>query len=133
MARRFVSSRVGKIFEMARVDFIPPDSQKTIEVYVHTDDPGAIPHFHVRKHGSHGRFDWETCILFEGPKYFLHGEYKDKLPRDVKGQLDKMLRQEDKKNRGQTYWESAIRRWNENNSNRDLSIDLCQPDYFLLK
>lgn len=118
------------LLEMARIGWVPVGSTKSIEVYVHTDDGGEIPHFHVRKYGSKNKFEWETCIKFEAAEYFLHGKYRDKLPdRKTCKLLDKMLRSKDPEENGSTYWETAIKEWNRNNSDRRLSIDLEQPDY----
>lgn len=92
------------VYEMARVGYFPYGTEK-IEIYVRSDDPGKIPHFHVRKRGS-----WETCIKFESAEYFLHGSYKKKLPkRSLVKDMDKMLRKE-KVILGirTTYWKFAI-------------------------
>lgn len=50
------------IESMARICFIPIDSEKSVEVYVNTDDGGKISHFHVRKYGAGHKFEWEICI-----------------------------------------------------------------------
>jgi hypothetical protein len=120
------------IYGMARIGWIPPGDAKGIEVYVHTDDAGKIPHFHVRKYGKNGNFEWETCIRYDKADYFMHGRYKDKLPRGVGAKLDKMLRKKNPKRRGITYWESAVDDWNNNNSDVELSPDIVQPDYSAL-
>lgn len=116
---------------MARICFIPIGSEKSIEVYVNTDDGGQIPHFHVRKYGSGHKFEWETCIRYDKADYFLHGKYTDKLPtKKIAKQLDQALRQVNKKSRNQnTYWEKCIDEWNDNNSSVELDLDLVQPDY----
>ena len=119
------------IFGMARIGWVPEGSMRSVEVYVHTDDPGKVPHFHVRKYSGSNNFEWETCIRFDSSEYFLHGSYSDKLPsRKVAKQLDAMLRSKDKSNRyGATYWETAVDEWNRNNSDVMLPLDLEQPDY----
>ena len=49
-------------------------------------------------------------------------------------ELDKMLRQIDPKSRhGLTFWEVAIDEWNRNNSDKELPLDLEQPNYCTLK
>lgn len=132
MKRLIVSERLdAPILEMARVGFIPPGSQKTIEVYVHTDDSGKTPHFHVRKYGKNNSFEWEACILYERAGYFAHGHYNDTLPdKKTTKALDKMLRQIDPKSRdNHTYWQLCVEEWNRNNSDVELDLDLTQPDY----
>lgn len=119
------------VANMARVGFIPVGTTNTVEVYVWTDDPGKVPHFHVRKYGKNGHYEWETCIRYDSPEYFLHGRHKGKLPdKKLAKQLDDMLRQVNKKSRNQTtYWEDCIDAWNSNNSDVELDVNLVQPDY----
>lgn len=120
--------------EMARVGWIPVKSIGSIEVYVHTNDSGNVPHFHIRKYGKSNNFEWETCIEYNSAKYFLHGKYKDKLPNSsISKELDKMLRTNNPKDPGRTYWQSAIVAWNSNNFGIELPFDLQQPDYTKLK
>lgn len=120
--------------EMARVGFVPVGTTKSVEVYVHTNDAGNIPHFHVRKYGDNNQFEWETCIKYDSAEYFLHGKYKDKLPsKKIAKDLDKMLRTVDKSDRHKrTYWEIAIDEWNRNNSTVELDLNIVQPDYTTL-
>ena len=119
------------ILEMARIGFIPHGSKKTIEVYVHTDDPGKVPHFHVRKYGKNNKFEWEACIRYDSAAYFSHGRYNDSLPdRKIAKELDNMLRHVDTKSRHKdTYWKKCVDAWNDNNSDVELDPDIEQPDY----
>ena len=129
------------IMGMARIGWIPVGNTKGIELYVHTNDSGSIPHFHVRKYSTHkhkydkrSKFDWETCIRYDSPQYFLHGKYHDTLPDpEIAKQLDSMLRTVNPKRRGITYWQSAIDDWNNNTERIQLDPDMEQPDYTLLK
>ena len=122
------------ILGMARLWWVPPNVPKGIEVYVHTDDFGRFPHFHVRKYGSNNTFEWETCIRYGSAEYFVHGHYDGKLPNsNIAKRLDCMLRTINPKRRGITYWETAIDDWNANNSTIQLPQDLEQPDYTKLK
>lgn len=121
--------KFGILQEMARVGFIPPNDAKGIEVYVHTDDKGNTPHFHVRKRSSHNRYKWEACIRYDSPKYFSHGRYNSKIDNKTAEDLDSMLRSQNIKNPGKTYWETCVIEWNQNNSSVELPMDLEQPDY----
>ena len=120
-----------ELVEMARIGWVPVGDKNGIEVYVHTNDSGNTPHFHVRKYGKNNSFEWETCIKYESCEYFLHGRYTDKLPnRKIAKELDKMLRTVNSKSRHrQTFWEDAIDEWNRNNSDCEIPLDLEQPDY----
>jgi len=121
---------MNRIDEMARIGWIPSNQPRGIEVYVHTDDSGNVPHFHIRKYGTNNNFEWETCIRYDSPRYFAHGKYHGKIPTKLAKELDKMFRQKNPKSRGgQTFWEDAIDEWNRNNSEIELPIDLEQPDY----
>ena len=127
---------INGILEMARVGYLPVGSNKSqVEVYVHTDDPGKTPHFHVRKKSEHGHsFEWDKCIQFEKAEYFEHGDFhKGKLPNKkyVKMVID--LMKSVNKTWGITYWQYAVRMWNDNNSDVTLPDDLQMPDYSRLK
>ena len=116
---------------MARVGWVLPHETNGIEIYIHTNDGGNVPHFHVRKYGKHNKFEWEVCVAFQDAKYFKHGKYKDEFPNTkIAKDLDKTLRMVDPDSRhGSTYWEIAIEEWNRNNSDRKIPLDLVQPDY----
>lgn len=121
------------LIEMARVGWIPTSTTKTVEVYVRTDDSGKIPHFHIRKYSGNNDPEWETCIKYETAEYFLHGKYQDTLPNKLKKQLDDMLREDNPKDPGRTYWDTAVVAWNQNNSDVELNINIEQPNYNELK
>jgi hypothetical protein len=129
MVRKIINEKA--FMEMARIGFIPIGTTNTVEVYVHTNDAGKVPHFHVRKYGSNNQFEWETCIKYDSANYFVHGHYDDKIPdRKIIKELDKMLRTTDRKDRNnRTYWQKAIDAWNDNNSDVELDLNLEQPDY----
>ena len=120
---------VDGILEMARIGFIPPEDSKGVEIYVHTDDPGKIPHFHVRKRNSSGRgWEFDICVKFEECDYFPHGRHKGKLDPKVIKDMDKMLRSVGK-DESETYWKIAVTEWNRNNSDVKLDKNIVQPDY----
>ena len=126
-----VIEAVEEIYEMARICKLPSDNN--IEIFVNTDDGGNMPHFHVWKKLSRRVHEWETCIKFEEPEYFLHGKYKDKVSTKIAKEIDKVLRSKKINDRsGRTYWQAAVDSWNDNNSNVTLPMDLQQPDYTTL-
>lgn len=72
-ATRELRRAVGEhtLCEMARVGFVPVGASETAEVYVHTDDAGKVPHFHVRGYHAGGKgFDWEVCVKCLSDGYF---------------------------------------------------------------
>ena len=120
--------------EMARIGWIPVGSEKSIEVYVRTNDPGKIPHFHVRKYNKNGPADWDVPVKYEEPSYFFHGKYKTGFQsKKIIKDLDEMLRQDNPRDPGRTYWQTAIVAWNNNNSDVELPFDLKQPEYTVLE
>lgn len=115
---------------MARIGFLP--KYGSIEVYVWTNDPGPVPHMHVRCIGD-SKYEWECCIRFDSAEYFDHGKYHDRLPSKIGKELDGMLRSIDPHSpHDSTYWQTAIAEWNRNNSEFNLPKDLEQLDYSVL-
>ena len=124
----------NRLDEIARIGWIPINNENSIEVYVHTNDAGNVPHFHVRKYSKGNLFSWETCIKYESAEYFLHGKHKDKLSSSkIAKELNNMLSTLNPKDPGRTYWQTAIVAWNNNNSGTELPFDLKQPDYTKLR
>ena len=116
--------------EMARIGWVPVSRPKSVEVYIHTDDSGKIPHFHIRKYSKEGKFDRESCIRIDSPEYFFHGQYRDRISTALAKQLDKKLRTVDENSvKGSTYWEKVVDAWNDNNSDVKVPKDAKQPDY----
>lgn len=132
MKRLIVKKQFVDIEGMARIGWIPYNTMNTIEVYVHTNDDGKIPHFHIRKYGRNNKFEWETCILYDSADYFLHGRYSDTIPNKIAKELDKMLRMSNPKRGGISFWQTAVDDWNSNNSDIELPRDIEQPDYTTL-
>lgn len=114
---------------MARIGYLPKHG--SVEVYVWTNDPGSVPHMHVRAIGGK-KYEWECCIRYDSAEYFDHGKYHDRLPSRIGKELDKMLRSTDPDSFGNTYWQTALTEWNRNNSDVKLPLDLEQPDYSAL-
>lgn len=111
------------LYEMARIGF----TNDSYEVYVNTDDPGDIPHFHYRK-----KTTWEghTCIRLDKPEYFKHGNKQATLNAKQKKELIEFLNSKPiKTNRYDTNWEYLLDTWNINNSNVEISTDTKMPDY----
>ena len=116
---------------MARIGFIPVGASETAEVYVHTDDAGKVPHFHVRGYHAGGKgFDWEACVKYLSAEYFFHGYDRAEIPSGANISGKNLNRFFDaKKPDGRTYWEIAVNAWNDNNSGMELPSDNQHPDY----
>lgn len=117
--------RESMLLEMARVGFI----DDKYEVYIHTDDPGNIPHFHIWDAETRGQ-KFHTCIRIESPEYFHHTGKEDYLNSSMRKELIKFLKSKPTKlKRYNTNWEVVVDMWNANNSKANVPDDLPMPDY----
>ena len=74
--KQVITEKRSLLAEMARIGFIGKKGE--LEVYIRTNDPGNIPHFHVRDTSTMGT-EFETCVRIQTNAYFLYGRYKDTL------------------------------------------------------
>ena len=122
--RMALSDERKQLNEMARVGFFDD-----YEVYVHTNDPGHIPHFHLRDSATQGKI-FETCIELKRNKYFHHGYHQGVLNSKERKVLAKFMESVNE-HIGKTNYEVTCILWNMNNS--DYNIDLHEvttiPDY----
>lgn len=117
--------RESMLLEMARVGFIDDE----YEVYIHTDDPGNVPHFHIWDAETRGQ-KFHTCIKIESPEYFHHTGKEDYLNSSMRKELIKFLKSKPTKlKRYNTNWEVVVDMWNANNSKANVPDDLPMPDY----
>lgn len=120
--------RESMLLEMARVGFIDDE----YEVYIHTDDPGNIPHFHIWDAETRGQ-KFHICIKLEVPEYFHHTGKEDYLNSGMKKELVKFLRNKPLRlKRYDTNWEVVVDMWNANNSKASIPDDTPMPDYMRL-
>lgn len=121
---------VYQIDEMARIGFLTKSTPCPYEIYVMTDDPGKIPHFHIRDYKKGGRSgtEFHTCIDLTQPKYFHHPGKQDNLNRKQLKELVDFLMSK-YKGRNETNWQRIIDAWNDNNSDIELNVDSKIPNY----
>lgn len=94
----FMDSKGGNIekqeplLEIARVGLI--SQFPVLEIYIHTDDPGNIPHFHIRDYNkeSESGKEFHTCIEYRTNKYFHHNGKEDVLNSKLRKMLCLFLR-----------------------------------------
>ena len=116
------------INEMASVGRLPDDP--SIEIFVHSNDGGNIPHFHVWKRKNSGYREWETCLMFQEASYFKHKKFHTDIKTSIAKEIDKFLRSPDPEFGGAvTNWQTAVAEWNRNNSSMKLVRNIQQPDY----
>lgn len=119
-----------QIDEMARVGFLTKTTPCPYEIYVMTDDPGKIPHFHIRDYKKKGKSgsQFHTCIDLTQPRYFHHSGKQDNLTRKQLKELVEFLMSK-YKDRNETNWQHIIDAWNANNFDVELSINYKIPNY----
>lgn len=117
------------LLEMARIGYFG----NRFEVYVNTDDPGSIPHFHVRDRATRGQ-EFHTCIRIDSNRYFHHTGKEDILNAKERKQLVEFLQRapEDAEELG-TNWRNLLVQWNANNSDSKVSKTLEMPDYMNIR
>ena len=106
--------------------------QTGFDTYIHNNDGGDRPHFHMRKNDTH------VCIQFECPEYFRQGEEHEGgfLDDEEKDELVEFLKStisiEKFKKAGITVWDMMCITWNWNNPDNALPEDIEIPDYITL-
>lgn len=116
------------LLEISRVGFI--SKSPVLEIYIYTDDPGNIPHFHIRdykKNGNSGE-EFHTCIEFKTNRYFHHTGKEDILNKHQRKLLCDFLKKTEQ-DELESNWNILIKEWNRNNSNIKIPTNLPMPDY----
>ena len=122
---RGVVSDDKSLMEYARVGFM----ENGLEVYVMTDDPGHIPHFHLRDVATKGR-EFDTCIEISRNRYFMHGHHCSKLNGKGKKMLAEFMEAKCPNPRYENNYELTVDMWNMNNSSMTAKYDKDNiPDY----
>lgn len=99
-----------------------------IEIFVRTNDPGKIPHFHFIDKNK--KKDNEGCIRIDCPEYFDHeGKTLHLNSSQKKEMIDFLSQPFGRKKFSGTNWEFLVLSWNINNSDIEISDDLEMPDY----
>ena len=122
-----VISDDSNLMEYARVGFV--GDKGGLEVYVMTDDPGYIPHFHVRDYKTRGK-EFDTCIEIQRNKYFIHGHHSGKLNAAQRKSLAEFMEGPCQNGKYGSNYELTVDMWNLNNSNANVEFDgETIPDY----
>lgn len=101
------------------------------EIYVNTDDPGKLPHFHIRDKADWSNF--HSCIRLDCAEYFLHAGKEDILNSRQRKELQKFMESKvtvpGLSKLFENNWQFACSMWNANNSDVIVSDDIEMPDY----
>lgn len=118
------------ILEFARVGFAGK-----FEIYIMTNDPGSVPHFHIRDAAMQGN-EFETCIRIDTNQYFFHGKYKGVLNSKQRKDLAEFMEGPCKLGKYQNNYELSVDMWNLNNNSdviiypkMDESGNIVVPNY----
>lgn len=112
------------MLEMAQIGRF--DKNK-LTIYVRSDDPGNIPHFHIvdtQTLGAH----FHTCVEIKTNRYFHHTGKEDVLSSKQRKELNSFLKSR-YKNKGFSNWSWVLINWNGNNSDMLVNELQDQPDY----
>lgn len=133
-----IQDSLHRIEDMARIGWLEPQK---IDVYVYTDDPGQIPHIHIRTYRKGSQLkkgDIDCCVMLEEARYFNHGSHQDELNPSLGKKLNDFMHSIDEDD-GITYYELACKEWNRNNSDvrvrvkKDEEGNVTIPDYTTIK
>lgn len=121
--------------EIARVGYM---EHNQYEIYIHTDDQGIIPHFHVRDASTMGS-QFETCVKLDTNEYFLHGKYKNKLNHKDEKMLYDFMKQPCRSPKYKNNYEFAVEMWNLNNASSYVQVkedengNVIIPNYAMMQ
>lgn len=101
-------------------------------VFVRTDDPGNIPHFHLWDSNSKGN-NFHTCVKILKAEYFHHTGKEGVLNSSGRKELCAFLKMPSDDEPSKTNWEVLLIEWNRNNSEKKIDVETPMPDYSLLK
>ena len=115
------------LYEMAKIGFVG-----SLEVFVRSNDPGNIPHFHIKDHNK--KHDNEGCIRIDCPDYFDHeGKTMHLNQSQIKELIIFLKSPHVRKHFTGSKWDYLVQLWNDNNSAVEIDEDAEMPDYTLLK
>ena len=114
------------LLEMAQIGNI----NKILVIYVRSNDPGNIPHFHIVDKSTLGN-KFHTCIKIETSEYFHHTGKEDVLNSKQRKQLVDFLNNSNEL--GVSNWKYLLLSWNTNNSTKKVNINIQMPDYTNIK
>lgn len=114
------------LFEMARIGFIGD-----LEIYIRTDDPGHIPHFHIWDKETKGD-KFHSCVRIDKAAYFFHEGKRDILNSRQRKELVRFL-ESPYKRYNITNWQYLVGEWNNNNSTIEIPDDYPMPNYLMLR
>lgn len=120
-----ISDNNDMLLEMARVG----DMDSKLAIYIRSNDPGNIPHFHIVDQVTMGD-KFHTCIKIETAEYFHHTGKEDILNAKQKKSLMEFFSKSDKWS--DNYWDIVLQEWNRNNSNVEVNRKLKTPNYLEL-
>lgn len=111
--------------EMARIG-----KMGSYDIWVWTDDPGKIPHFHMWDYSTKGK-KFHACIRIDSAEYFFHTGKEDVLNHKLKKELVAFLqsKSDDEDDGDMTNWEVLLQEWNRNNSDVKVSRKQEMPNY----
>ena len=99
------------------------------EIFVGTDDPGRVPHFHYRNTDR----SVNTSIRIEKAEYYYFGKFRGILTDTQRKNLQEFMCGKNGRS-DMNNWQWIVCEWNQNNSD-ELKVDVrktLQPDYIVI-
>lgn len=116
------------MLEMSRVGGFADN----LDVYVRSNDPGNIPHFHIVDSSTLGD-EFHTCVQLTTNKYFHHTGKEDVLNKKQRKLLVQFLKSKYKRY-GITNWQRILDEWNDhNNSGMNVPDNQEMPNYLTIE
>lgn len=119
-------SNESELYEMAQIGKFD-----TYVVFVHTNDSGKVPHFHVWDATTRGQ-KFHTCVKLDSAEYFHHIGKTDVFNSKARKDLYSFLSSSSEDEPEKTNWQVLVIEWNRNNSDKKVDRGIIMPDYRLL-
>ena len=123
---KYLLDRYDILSEMAQIGYVG-----SYQIYIHTNDPGNTPHFHIWDLSTRGE-KFHTCIRIDCAEYFHHTGKEDKLNSKLRKSLVNFLQSKDEFD-DCTIWVTLLKEWNRNNSDVRIPLDTKMPNYLELE
>lgn len=124
--KEYISEQL--LLEMAQVGEI----NKSLTIYVRSNDPGNVPHFHVVDKSTLGNH-FHTCVQIESNKYFHHTGKEGILNSKERKLLVKFLSSMNDEFDNLTNYQVIVRLLNMNNSSKKIKSSIEMPNYSTIK
>ena len=122
---KYLLDRYDVLSEMAQIGYVG-----SYQIYIHTNDPGNVPHFHICDRETSGD-KFHACVRLDKAEYFHHTGKTDVLNSQQRKALVEFMNTQCKYGLF-SNWSFTLMLWNANNSDVEIDLDAPMPDYIRL-